>query len=204
MNALRKWFAGSSRKTRTVSRTRLGIEQLESRQMLSASPTSVAAAMVCKVTDTASSNPELLAPGGFRVLLHRRRRHPRPRTVGQRRDAGRNPNGQGHQPRPRRLRHPLPEYHRPHVVLHGQRRHARRGAVDQRRHQRRHRDGHGHQPWPRRLQHSLSDDRQRDPLLHRQRRHARPGAVGEQRQRRRHVPGQGHSAGQQRRRTSTT
>ena len=64
MNALRKWFAGSSRKARRVSRTRLGVEQLESRQMLSASPATVAAGMVGTVTGTASSNPELLARVG--------------------------------------------------------------------------------------------------------------------------------------------
>ena len=86
------------------------------------------------------------------VVLHRRRRHPRPGAVEVgRHQAGHRP-GQGHRPRRRLLRRRprLPDRCRGDVVLHRRRRHPRPGAVEVRRHHGGHGPGQGHRPQRRR------------------------------------------------------
>ena len=87
------------------------------------------------------------------VVLHRRRRHPRPGAVEVGRHHGGHRPGQGHQPRRRRLANGpvLPDRlwaarcSSPPTTA------PRPGAVEVRRHQGRHRPGQGHQPRPLRL-----------------------------------------------------
>src|SRR3954454_6105335 len=64
MNALRNWFAGSRRSVRQTRSTRLGFEQLESRQLLSGSPASVGAAIINNVVGSQSSNPQYITSIG--------------------------------------------------------------------------------------------------------------------------------------------
>ena len=81
---------------------------------------------------------------GGHVVLHRRRRHPRPGAVDVGWHRGGHGPGQGHPPRRLRQRPLLPDRCGGHVVLHRRGRHPRVGAVEVGRHRGGHRPGQGH------------------------------------------------------------
>ena len=119
---------------------------------------------------------------GGHVVLHRRRRHPRPGAVEVGRHQGGHRPGQGHQPgvTTATAQPVLPDRCGRDVVLHRRRRHPRPGAVEVGRHQGGHRPGQGHQARYRPdgdYPVLRSTECGRDVVLHRRRRHPRRGAV---------------------------
>ena len=119
--------------------------------------------------------PVLADRCGRDVVLHRRRRRPRPGAVEVGRHQGGHRPGQGHPARYRLQLSPyLPDRCGRDVVLHRRRRRPRPGAVEVGRHQGRHRPGQGHHSSASDYSGSALPDRcGRDVVLRRRRRHPR-------------------------------
>ena len=99
----------------------------------------------CPDPHTPPSEPSELCRCGGNVVLHRRRRHPRPGAVEVGWHQGGHRPGQGHPPRCDYDSGPSsPDRCGRDVVLHRRRRHPRPGAVEVRWHQGGHRPGQGH------------------------------------------------------------